>query len=368
MLSKEKQKAIIEAMLFVSTQPVPVSKMKRRLKKANDRLFPDNQNPENQNEDLETLNTNEDEESANNIVTQPDVVDSEDQEANQEEAPAEQLEAAVDQEESDDNADNTDNEEWEADNEEDNDDALGQLLAKQKEFDDDISASDIKNLLKEIQEQMDLEDRGIELVQVAKGYQFRTKYEISELLKDEKVKAPSRFSPSSLETLAIVAYEQPVTRQKIEEVRGVDSGGVLKTLLDKGILKIVGRSDEPGKPLIYGTTGRFLEVFGINRISDLPSLHDFHALQGPVEEEDQINVEEQGYFADLESSESEVFSVDEAEILNSLDSSLQNLKEVEKTVLESQRQVLGEEEANEEQAQDVEQSSSESSVSSESKC
>jgi segregation and condensation protein B len=104
-----------------------------------------------------------------------------------------------------------------------------------------------------------------------------------------------KFSPSTLETLAIIAYRQPVIRAEIEQIRGVDSGWVLRNLLEKGLIRIVGRKDLPGRPLVYGTTKAFLELFNLNSLSDLPALKEIQpppsseievaAQTGPEEEE-----------------------------------------------------------------------------------
>jgi len=122
------------------------------------------------------------------------------------------------------------------------------------------------------------EDRGVELREVAGGYQLRTRPELGPWLARLESQKPVRFSRPALEALAIVAYRQPVTRAEIEEVRGVDCGGVLKTLLDKGLVRIVGKKDVPGRPLLYGTSKRFLEAFGLATLAELPSLHDIEEL------------------------------------------------------------------------------------------
>jgi segregation and condensation protein B len=92
------------------------------------------------------------------------------------------------------------------------------------------------------------------------------------------VPKPMRLSPPALETLAIVAYRQPIMRSEVEKIRGVDSGGVLKTLLERRLLRIVGRSQEPGQPLLYGTTKEFLEIFNLNTLKELPTLKDIDEL------------------------------------------------------------------------------------------
>ncbi len=122
------------------------------------------------------------------------------------------------------------------------------------------------------------ETRGMLLAQVAGGYQFRTKEVCAQWLKRLIVPKPLRLSGPALETLAIVAYRQPIVRSEVEKIRGVDSGGVLKTLLERRVLRIVGRGDEPGQPLLYGTTKEFLEIFNLNTLRELPTLKDIEEL------------------------------------------------------------------------------------------
>ncbi len=121
-------------------------------------------------------------------------------------------------------------------------------------------------------------ERGVALAQVAGGYQFRTKEGSAEWLRRLAIPKPMRLSAPALETLAIVAYRQPIMRSEIEKIRGVDSGGVLKTLLERRLLRIVGRSQEPGQPLLYGTTSEFLEIFNLNTLKELPTLKDIDEL------------------------------------------------------------------------------------------
>jgi segregation and condensation protein B len=119
-------------------------------------------------------------------------------------------------------------------------------------------------------------DRGLQIVQVAGGYQMVTRPEVSPWIKRlERIKSATRLSKPSLETLAIVAYRQPVTRPEIEEIRGVDSSGVLKTLMDRRLVKIVGRKEIAGRPMMYGTTREFLHYFGLPNLSALPTLKEF---------------------------------------------------------------------------------------------
>lgn len=119
---------------------------------------------------------------------------------------------------------------------------------------------------------------GFYLAEVAGGWQFRTDPDFQQyVVRLVKTKA-ARFSPSALETLAIVAYRQPVTRTEIEHLRGVDCGGVLKTLLEKKLVRILGKKDIPGRPLIYGTSKEFLETFGLKDLKGLPTLKEIQAL------------------------------------------------------------------------------------------
>ena len=116
--------------------------------------------------------------------------------------------------------------------------------------------------------------RGLELVEVAGGYQYRTKPQWAEWVNRLKKVKAVKLSQSALETLAIIAYRQPVIRPEIEQIRGVDSGWVVRTLMEKGLVKMMGRKDLPGRPMIYGTTKAFLELFGLNGLSDLPNLRE----------------------------------------------------------------------------------------------
>jgi segregation and condensation protein B len=122
------------------------------------------------------------------------------------------------------------------------------------------------------------EDRGIHVVEIAEGYQLRTKPECGDWVKKfHKLTKSTKLSQAALETLSMIAYRQPITRQEIEDIRGVDSSGVLKNLLDKNLIKSLGRKKVPGKPVTFGTTKKFLEYFGLVKLSDLPTLRDFPA-------------------------------------------------------------------------------------------
>lgn len=117
--------------------------------------------------------------------------------------------------------------------------------------------------------------RGLRLEHVAEGYSFRTHPRYAEFVRKLLAARPVRLSRAQLETLAIIAYRQPVTRPDVDDIRGVDSGPVLKGLLERDLIKIIGKKDEPGRPILYGTSKGFLELFNLTALSDLPTLRDF---------------------------------------------------------------------------------------------
>ncbi len=137
--------------------------------------------------------------------------------------------------------------------------------------------------IRQIQAEYGDPSKGIELTEIAGGYQFRTKPGWAEWVNRLKKAKAVKLSQAALETLAIVAYRQPVIRPAIEEVRGVDTGSVLHTLLEKGLIKIMGRKDLPGRPIVYGTTRAFLELFSLNSVSDLPKLQEIQPPPAPEE-------------------------------------------------------------------------------------
>lgn len=142
----------------------------------------------------------------------------------------------------------------------------------------EVERGAIVQTLRALEEDYATTPRGFFLQEVAGGYQLRTREEFADYLRRLGRTRPFRFSRPALETLAIVAYRQPVTRAEIEYLRGVDSGSVLKTLLDKRLVRILGKKDVPGKPSIYGTTREFLELFGLPDLAALPTLKEFSEL------------------------------------------------------------------------------------------
>jgi segregation and condensation protein B len=218
-------------------------------------------------------------------------------------------------------------------------DAASQLEAMQTKLDSEISKSQIIETLEEImKDYAENEAHGFELVEVAKGYQFRTKSDMAVYLRGMGQVSKFRLSAPSMETLAIVAYKQPLPRNKIEEIRGVDSGGVLKTLLDRDLVRIVGRSEEPGRPILYGTTKTFLEVFNLSSLADLPTLKDLEesisqsASASVVEGQE---VSEDG-FDDFSEDLAAFSEAEEAsgELIDELENSMRSLRDLEKKLFE----------------------------------
>ena len=138
--------------------------------------------------------------------------------------------------------------------------------------------------------------RGTRLVEVAGGWQMRTAPEHQRYVRKLFRERPHRLTRAATETVAIVAYKQPVTRQEIEAVRGVDTGGVLESLVERRLVKVVGRKDVPGRPLVYATTQEFLELFGLKSIRELPTLpelgHEFERMseQGGFHETEEAEI------------------------------------------------------------------------------
>jgi len=140
-------------------------------------------------------------------------------------------------------------------------------------------APQLSDLIPLLIEEFEKEQRPLKIQDVAGGYQITTKPEYETWVRRVLNKSSKlALSQAALETLAIIAYKQPVSRFEIEAIRGVDSTGVLKTILDRTLIKIKGRDEGPGRPLLYATTETFLEHFGLNKISDMPKLKEINEL------------------------------------------------------------------------------------------
>jgi segregation and condensation protein B len=151
-------------------------------------------------------------------------------------------------------------------------------IDKIKQILETVSKKEIQEVIQDLQAEYDTQNRGFNLKEVASGYQFRTHPSYSQWLKKLKKSKAIRLTQPTLETLAIIAYKQPITRLEIEKIRGVDSDGVIKTLLERKLITIAGRKDIPGKPFIFATTKAFLEVFGLESLSSLPSMQEIEEL------------------------------------------------------------------------------------------
>lgn len=130
-------------------------------------------------------------------------------------------------------------------------------------------------LVTELAEKFNANGRAVSVEEVAGGYQLRTKSDLAPWIRKYLASRPVRLSRAALEVLAVVAYRQPITRHEIESVRGVDCSAVLQSLLERKLVKIMGRKDVPGRPIIYGTTRQFLEHFNLPDLTQLPTLREF---------------------------------------------------------------------------------------------
>ena len=142
-----------------------------------------------------------------------------------------------------------------------------------------VEKTDIKTILQELTGEYEERKGGIYLESVAGGYQFRTRADFSAWVRKLRAARPVGLSPAAMETLAVIAYRQPVVKADIDRFRGVDTAGSLRGLLEKKLARIVGRKDVPGKPILYGTTRKFLEVFNLQDLSALPTLRELKELQ-----------------------------------------------------------------------------------------
>ncbi len=133
-------------------------------------------------------------------------------------------------------------------------------------------------LVDELNAEYVAQQRAFEICEVSGGYQMRTHSTYASYLQQLRNARPLRLSSAALETLAIVAYRQPLTRAEVENVRGVDAGPVMRNLLERKLIKLAGHREVPGRPMLYATTKRFLEVFGLADLEDLPALRELEEL------------------------------------------------------------------------------------------
>jgi segregation and condensation protein B len=142
-----------------------------------------------------------------------------------------------------------------------------------------VSKSELRQALQSLREDFDRAGRGLQMVELAGGFQIVTRAEHAPWIKRlARAKASPKLSRSAMESLAIIAYKQPIVRAEIEQIRGVEVSTVLRTLLERKLIRMVGRKDVPGRPIMYGTTKLFLQQFGLSDLSQLPPLREFKEL------------------------------------------------------------------------------------------
>lgn len=176
-----------------------------------------------------------------------------------------------------------------------------------KEALETFEAAEIRQMIKVLQDEYAEHARGMSIIEIAGGFQMLTNPQYAEYVRNFfKTRVKEKLSRPALEALAIIAYRQPVSRADVELIRGVNSDGVVTHLLEKGLIKIVGRKDIPGRPFIYGTTKLFLEYFGLKSLKDLPKLEDVSELLAGADQ-----VENDGRGAGLFDS-NKILTVEEA--------------------------------------------------------
>ncbi len=165
----------------------------------------------------------------------------------------------------------------------------------------------IKNTIQALKENYEKQNSGMTIFEIAGGYQMLSNAKYASYIRDfYKTKHKERLSKPALESLAIIAYKQPVTRADIEIIRGVNSDGVINHLLNKDLIKAIGRKEVPGRPFLYGTTKQFLEHFGLKALNDLPKLEEFPTLLAKEEDEQDVENKGQGVAKEIKKSEDDV--------------------------------------------------------------
>lgn len=188
--------------------------------------------------------------------------------------------------------------------------------------------AELPDLLEELEEKWPQDPRrGFCLVKVAQGYTFRSNPAYADVLQSVREQRPVRLSKAAMETLAIIAYRQPATKPDIDFIRGVDCGGTIRMLLDRGLIRIIGKKDEPGRPLLYGTSKEFLSFFNLGSLNHLPTLRD-------VQELGEESIEElKSFDLDLEDLKkvAKTMQLESEPSIDALDEAMAKLKDTEKT-------------------------------------
>jgi segregation and condensation protein B len=161
-------------------------------------------------------------------------------------------------------------------------------------FEEGATKEQIESAVAALRDDYESRGAGVMLAEVAGGWQVVTRPENAAWIrKFRTVKVSTRLSKPALETLAIIAYRQPITRTEIEQIRGVNIGGIARNLMERRLVKIVGKKDVPGKPMMYGTTTDFLQYFGLKDLSALPTLKEFQELEAAEEIVEEVRAPEQ---------------------------------------------------------------------------
>jgi len=159
---------------------------------------------------------------------------------------------------------------------------------------EEFDARQIKDVIAELTKEYEETQRAFTIKEIAGGFQIVTDPMLAPWLKKlYKTSGADRLTGPSLETLAIIAYKQPVTKPEIEAIRGVNVDGVLKTLIEKNLVRIAGRKDTVGRPILYGTTQEFLQYFGLSSLEELPKLEEFHFTEKDIELPEHLRKEEE---------------------------------------------------------------------------
>ncbi len=184
----------------------------------------------------------------------------------------------------------------------------------------DASRADVREAVRELNEEYDRDGHSFSIIEIAGGYQMYCRADYQKWVRElHKGRMATRLSQAALETLAIVAYKQPIVRAEIEMIRGVDASGVLATLLKRSLVTIAGRAPGMGRPLMYGTTKEFLRYFGLNAVTDLPRLEEFAEVLGLKPDELDLAVEGAESMSGMEATDDEVAAEDEAVAGNDVD-------------------------------------------------
>ncbi|MBT4791336.1 MAG: SMC-Scp complex subunit ScpB [Halobacteriovoraceae bacterium] len=188
------------------------------------------------------------------------------------------------------------------------------------QIDTDLPLRVVHESIAKLQSEYELKHHGIRLMEVAQGYQFRTKATYAKIVQNMFKVQSLQLSPTAIEVLAIIAYKQPISKTAVESIRGVDSSHIVRALMDRRLVKMSGRSDEVGRPSLYSTTTEFLEVFNVNSVDDLPSM---------IELDELARVNEVGEISDIKNiiqkSSGKKFDADELIELDNLSSSIKDI-------------------------------------------